>query len=500
MSTFANLIRGGLTFFTTLFVARVLGPEHYGNYAFLLGSFTAVRALLEMGTASAFYTFISKRPRAFAFYISYAIWQLIQFTLPFLVIAFIFPQTWLDAIWVGQEKDLILLAFSAIFLQQMIWPTLSQIGESNRLTQRVQTFNICISAGNLFLAVGAWALEMLTVSLLFWILLFQYLAVLIPAFKVFSVFKTEKEPLDIRAMLGEYLAYCLPLILVSWLGFAYEFTDRWLLQYFGGSEEQAFFMVGYRFAAIGLLTTTSMLNIFWKEIAEAQETQNLARLQTLYRRVSRFLYTISAIICGFLVPWSEAIASLILGSSYTAAASVIAVMFVFSAHASLGQVNGTFILASGKTKAHLVQGSIFMAISIPISYLVQAPHSAFIPGFHLGSLGMAWKALILNVAQVNFIAWWIAKQNGWKFDWAYQVVSLAGSLGLGWLSYELAMGINSMLALNIYLQTSIALVIYVVMIVAFIWLLPWLIGFSRNDIKNMTSKLIHSLKAKGQNL
>ena len=123
----------------------------------------------------------------------------------------------------------------------------------------------------------------------------------------------------------------------------------------------------------------------------------------------------SAVICGFLVPWSETIATLVLGPSYTAAAPVLAVMFIFSAHASLGQVNGTFILSSGKTKAHLVQGSIFFAVSIPISYLIQAPHDALIPGFKLASLGMAWKTLVLNIAQVNCVAWWIAKKNGCDF-------------------------------------------------------------------------------------
>ena len=103
ISVLVNLIRGGITFFTTLFIARILGPENYGGYAFLLGTFTALRSLLDMGTASAFYTFISKKPRPLAFYISYAIWQLIQFFLPFLIIAFVLPQPWLEAIWVGQE-------------------------------------------------------------------------------------------------------------------------------------------------------------------------------------------------------------------------------------------------------------------------------------------------------------------------------------------------------------------------------------------------------------
>ncbi len=117
ISAISNIIRGGITFFTTLIIARVLGPEDYGNYAYLMGSFIAMRSLLDMGTASAFFTFISKRPRPLAFYTSYAIWHLIQFFLPFIIIAFILPQAWLESICVCQERNLVLLACSALFFQ-----------------------------------------------------------------------------------------------------------------------------------------------------------------------------------------------------------------------------------------------------------------------------------------------------------------------------------------------------------------------------------------------
>ena len=202
-----------------------------------------MRSLLDMGTASAFFTFISKRPRHLAFYTSYAIWHLIQFFLPFIIIAFILPQAWLEAIWVGQERNLVLLAFSALFFQQLLWPTINYIGESKRLTSRVQTLNISISTANLGIVCGAWFLGKLTVQVLFWILLLQYLIALVSALEILNVFDVKRESLDIRAMLGEYFDYCLPLVIFSVLGFAYEFADRWLLQSFGGSEEQAFYMV-----------------------------------------------------------------------------------------------------------------------------------------------------------------------------------------------------------------------------------------------------------------
>ena len=92
VSVLANLLRGGLVFVTTIIIARVLGPEVYGDYAFLLGSFVATMSLLNMGSSNAFQTFISQKERGKLFVLSYAGWQLLQILLMLLVIGIILPE------------------------------------------------------------------------------------------------------------------------------------------------------------------------------------------------------------------------------------------------------------------------------------------------------------------------------------------------------------------------------------------------------------------------
>jgi O-antigen/teichoic acid export membrane protein len=488
LSAVGNLAQISLAFFSTLIIARVLGPENYGIFGFLAGSLVALKNVLDMGTGSAFYTFISKKSQPISFYILYALWQLIQFIFPFLIIAFILPQSWLETIWMGHERGLIILAFSAIFFQHLVWPTMSCIGDAKRMTKQVQILNVSISVFNLCLVSCASILEVLTVSFLFWVLLIQYLLASIISLNFFSVFKIQKGSLNVSRMLSDYYFYCLPLFLSTLVSFVFEFSDRWLLQSFGGSEEQAFYIVGYKFTAVGILATTSILKIFWKEIAEAYECQNSERIRVLYKRTSRFLYLITAIICGFMIPWSEQIILVTLGPSYSAGAAAISAMFLFSLHASLGQVNGVFLKSTNETKFLSVASIIFMGISIPISYFIQAPQNAWIPGFNLGALGMAWKMIVLNGIFVNSVSWWISKKHGWEFEWAYQVVGLVVALLLGWISYELIMVLNSILLINIYLQIGLALIIYGVTIPVAIWFLPWLTGYSQGDIRVLLLK------------
>ena len=61
----------------------------------------------------------------------------------------------------------------------------------------------------------------------------------------------------------EFKVYCAPLVLYTIVGFFYTFLDYWLLQYFGGSIEQGYYSVGYRFSAIVIIATTSVSNIFF---------------------------------------------------------------------------------------------------------------------------------------------------------------------------------------------------------------------------------------------
>ena len=488
VSVLANILRGGLVFITIIIIARVLGPADYGDYAFLLGSFVAIKGLLNMGVSSAFQTFISQKARGKMFVASYVAWQLAQFLLVIIIVSIILPDGWLDKIWLGHERNLVLLAFGAVFMQQQAWQTLVQIGESKRLTHRVQVLNIAIAGAHFLLVIGFWMGGLLSVHLVFGLTLFEYLVSLAVAYKVLSVSSLEGEPFDGRSVLAEYAEYCTPLILYSILGFGYQFADRWMLQNFGGAIEQGLYEVGFRFGAVSLLITASLLNIFWKEIAEAKENENWELMQKLYRKVSRFLFTVGAVLTGFLVPWSEEIIRIMLGASYMSGAPVLAIMLVHAVFNSVAQVNGSMLLASSKTGTHLILGSILMAISIPMAYFFLAPQDAWLPGLGLGSMGMALKMILFVVLYVNVISWWIARSHGWKFYWAYQVVALGGALSLGWLSFELVDILNGFLQMNLFFKSGLTFLIYCGFAGAMIWRMPWVAGASRQEIKAFTAQ------------
>ncbi len=479
VTVIANVLRALLTFATGLLIARGLGPEDYGRFTFLLGSFMAVRQLLDMGSSSAFFTFISQLPRSKPFFWYYIAWLTLQFVIPFFVIAVLFPISWVDLIWKGEERILILLAFAAVFFQHQAWQMAVQIGESQRLTHRIQAINITVAVVHCMIVGLYWWFEILNIYILFIIIFLEFFIAITVAYKILPIEFEKKSSTRLFNVLSEYKHYCLPLIPYAWISFAYEFADRWLLQHYGGSVQQAYYGISAQFASVSLIATTSMLRIFWKEIAEAHHQDNKERMAMLYRKVSRMLYMVGAILSGFLIPWTTEIIQLTLGAAYLGGTMVMAIMFLYPIHQSLGQINGTMFYATHQIRAQVTIGIIFMLSSIVVTYFMLATEDAPIPGLGLGSAGLALKMVIMQFVQVNAMAWWIARVNDWKFDWAYQIVALLLALFAGWSAYHLVV---SLLDIHFLGLVIISGMIYVLLIVIGIFVMPWIVGMSRDEL------------------
>lgn len=483
-------------FATGMLVARGMGPEHYGKMMFLLGTFIAVRQLLDVGSSTAFFTFLSQRQRSRRFVAWFSIWLGVQFLVPLLAVGLLFPTTWIELVWRGEQRSLVVMTFVAAYLQSTLWTVVMQMGESQRLTRMVQGVSATIAMFHLLLVAIAWWQEWLGIRLIFAAIAVEWaLAAWVIARQLqFSAVPDENE--TFMGVVKEFGRYCLPLIPYSWLGFAYEFADRWLLQNYGGSVQQAFYAVAFQFGAVVGIATTSILNVFWKEIAEAHHQGNKERVAILYRKVSRGLYFVAAAVAGFLIPWSEDILRLTLGPAYVGGAAALTIMFLYPLHQSMGQIGGTMLYATGRVRAQIVIGMLLMASSIVATYFVLAPAAAPIPGFGLGSTGLAGKMVIMQFLGVNVVALYLARSMQVSFDWIYQPVSGIGCLGAGWLAYVIPQWLFDVSA-HVWFGWLVSGFLYSVMVLAMIWLAPSLAGVSRYEILSVVRRFANVHRAVG---
>jgi O-antigen/teichoic acid export membrane protein len=447
-SVSANIARAAVSLIVGLLVARGLGPADYGNLAYLLGSFWAIRALLDMGASSAFYTFIAQRQRGRLYYFVYFGWLAFQFLFSAGLVVLLLPSAVVDRFWLGQERDMILLALLATFLQNQVWQAVVQMHEAVRKTARVQTAGLLIIVVHLLLIVlmlyGGW----LSIRTVLWAIVAEYLTVAVwlsrslrKSLAEASAGGAGSEKSSFKSVFFEYLGYCRPMVVIAVFTFCYEMADRWLLQRFGGASQQGFYQVASQLSTISLLATTSILNILWKEVAEACERGDHSRVIVLHQKTTRLLVLLAAVVSCFLAPWAEQLVDILLGNAYHAAWPVLFLMLFYPIHQTMGQINGTLFMATGRNSVYMKITVAGLLVSIPVSYLLIAPgNGALLPGLDLGAMGLAVKIVGMNILFVNIQSWVIARHYEMEFQWRYQVLFILTLLALAYAARFIGQG------------------------------------------------------------
>ena len=488
LSIFTNALKALLSFITGVILARGLGVEEYGVFAFLMSSFTASRLLLDMGTSSAFFTFISKFNRSKHFFRYYGAWLLFQFVISTFFILLVAPDSWVNSIWQGENKIRVILAFMAVFLQQTIWIAITHIGESQRLTLKVQKINISIAAFHLVAVVTMFMMDTLSIERVFIFVAIEFLLATIYSYYCFTIsYGGNNESL--KDIFKEYKVYCSPLIPFVWVSMLSVFTNTWLLQKYSGSIEQAYYAIAVQFSSVSFILITPVLNILWKEVSESYEQGNISQLHSIYSRTCRFLFLLPAIMVGMAVPWATEIINIVLGNEYSSAAPVMQLMFIYSIWQSLGAININTFYALELTTARAVIGITFALISLPFTYLMIAPADAVFPGSGLGAVGLALKMLCLQFISVNVYSWWVSRSMKWEFNWFYQIVVMFTCLGIGFSVY---FSMNSLMfeSLHLILRMMIAASLYVLLIAIIAYRKPFLLGMTKNDISKGRDMII----------
>lgn len=498
-----NLLRGVLSFGGGLLIARWLGPSSFGDMTFLLGTFVSLRSLLDMGSSTAFFTFLSQQPRSRRFVRRYYLWMAVQFAIPAFVIGQFLPHDWMASIWRGHARDMILLAFGAAFLQNSLWPAVQQAGESQRRTALVQGAGVVVVAVHVLVVALLWLNGALNVASIFGFTIAEYaIASWVVQRMLFASLTIEADPSDdsFSILVRRYAAYCLPFLPYTLVAFVQEFGDRWLLQRFGGGVQQAYYAIGAQFGAVALLATSSIVRVLWQEVAEAHARGDHEHAAALYKRVSRTLFMLGATIAGFLIPWSAVILRHLLGEPYVAGAGTLAIMLLYPIHQSMGQIGNTVLYATERVSLQAFTGVAMMLVGLVVSYFVLATRDAVVPGFGLQSSGLAIKMVLVQIVWVNIVAYLISRMWRTRFDWLYQPTSIAVCLSAGYLAHFVAtrpLGI----VVAVPVQLSIALLIHSASVVVLVYLLPWMAGFTRDELKRDVGHVIsymgRALRAKG---
>jgi O-antigen/teichoic acid export membrane protein len=496
----ANLLKSATALASNLIIARELAPEHYGEYAYLLVSFLSLKTLIDMGSSNAFYTFISKKERNKQFFTRYSYWLLVQLTLPIIIIILI-PNTVKLKIWVTSDYSLILFAFIASYMQQTIWNFIVSLGEAYRRTKSVQKLNICLAVVHLSLIIIFAYFEMLTIKVIYLLISIEFSLSLLYVYlfwpKNLNIRKSTEENKSFKHFLKEFWLFCGPLIPLLLVSSIYIFVERWLLQKYGGSTQQAFFAVGMQLSAITLIATTTVLKILWKEVAEAYEHGEYQRVELIYNKVTKWLFVLASAFSGYLIPWSNEFLNLLLGENYANGGGIFSVLLLYPIHQTLGQITTSMFYAQEKTKIYTKISIFFVIVNLVLSYIVLAPSSNFIPGMELKGAGLAVKLVLMQMVTVNVVIYTLHRINGWKYNLSHQVITLLSAIFIGFFAKYL---VTSLLELPIISELILSGIIFSILFVLLIYAKSeFFIMQSNRMLKYRINIVINKLIHKGNN-
>ncbi len=426
----SSAMRLGISVASMMTVARLLGPVDYGRLTFLAASMAAFRQCLDLGTSTAFFTLVSGNHRGPAFLRRYWSWLALQLVVGMLTVGLVLPQEVFASLWTGEGRVLVALALVATFTQGAVWNAASQLGEANRETARTHAIALAASATHLIAVIALWHWGILAIWTIFAATALEWGVASWAAARLYrrGPHLGGAPEGSTRDFIREFASICLPLVPYGILGFGSQFGERWMLQRWGGPEQQGLFGIAQQLSTVAFVTTGALTPLLWKEAAVFQEGGETKRATDLYASSSGFLFLASASLASMLIPWSGEILRAAAGQQYSGAVFTFTIMLLYPVHQSIGQAQGALFYATRRATMQVVLGSTTMLVGLVVSYALLAPDSMSVPGLGLAAAGLAYRLVAVQAVSVTVADWILLGRRRCLRRFGLQVVLMGAML------------------------------------------------------------------------
>lgn len=492
-----NVLGLPFTVGTQALIARLLGPLAYGSFSFLNNFFTYLVGFFDSGVSAGFYSKLSQRPgdRGLVRFV----WGMaaVITVLVLLAVGLVISLGASETVWPDQQAAFIWMAaawglltwYSQVISRTVDAYGLTVAGEVVRFQQKVLAFALV-----LLLVWAAW-------GRLAPIYFAQYVVLVFVCLAWAAVLRRHghtplpAEELGRQRIIDygrEFYAYSSPLIVLAIASLLSGVVGRWFLQRYAGSVQQGLFGLSAQIGALCFMVSSPMTTLFWREISRASGAEDLDQMRRLFRRTVMTLYVITAFLAVFVAFQAKNVTVLLGGAAFSAAAVPVAIMVFYPIHQTYGQLTGSFLLATGRTRLTRNLGVATMTVGLGLSWFVLAPSDE--GGMGLGAAGLAAKMVAEQLVGVNLQLWFITRVLGLSFGsflshQAYALAAMVAVAGLStWISGRYAGG-----ALVSLVSTG---VLYTGGVGALLFLFPSLMCMSREELSSRLSSAHGMLRAR----
>ena len=491
-----NLFSVLISSFITIIVPRILGPTLYGNFMFLNDHFRKIIGFLALGTPMGFFTKISKRRNEITllkFYIYFLI--LILFVSSFfLAIIYVFDYD--DQIYLKIGYQFVILSFTYSFFLFLI-DIFRQVNDAYGLTVVSEKYFLLQRVVGLLIILFFVYFQILDLKNYFFILIFISLGLLITWLLYLN--KSNIRPFSKKYIIDKILAkkyvlelylYSHPLFVKGVIVLIVGIGERWLLQFYGGSEQQGFYSYSFALASLIILFTTSITPVFTTDFSIAWEKSDFFEMRKLFNSLVHPLVFITAFLSFYVASNGTDIMILLGGKSYEGAGFSLVILALYPIHQTYGQLCGAVLYSSGKTDIVRNVSIPFQLIGLILVFYFISPNN--LGGLNLGSIGLAYKMILIQVIVVNIYLWYCTKILSLSFlqhlfkQFLILAILFLFSFGLKSLFQNFTKYIFLNLLFNGFL--------YFILTMIFIYFFPSIINLKQKDYLKFCHKLLNLKK------
>ena len=476
-----------------------LGVANYGNFHFLLKTFKSIQIFLTLSSNSAFFTYSSKNTKSTNASIVFFGWAIIQFIIILLIIFGSIIFGFKEKLFPDQF-NIYIIVIGILQWVNYVGSISIQFGETKAESVYVQKINLLSSLATTLINLILFLLNVLNLNTF---IIVNYIgSLIIISFNYYYFLIKRKQnyfdryqPEKIKETISYYVQFCAPLVVYGIFGFFSNIFDRWFLQITDGSVQQGYFSISFRWISIVMIFTTSVINIFWREVAYAYDNKDIELVKEIYFKSLKPIYFLSTFSAIFVFMNSEKLIRLFFNEEYYGAISVMKIMAFLPAFSAISQINSTFFYAVEKVKLHRNISIITMILGILLTYVLVAPTTLILSGFSLGSNGIAIKMIVISIILSTIQSFYILKMiKSTLSQWIqFQFLILLFFVSVGVLTNV----IIDIFILNAILSIISFVIIYTTISGGILFIKPQLAGLTNVEIlnyKNQFLKYFQNLK------
>ncbi|MBF0380677.1 MAG: lipopolysaccharide biosynthesis protein [Magnetococcales bacterium] len=423
-------------------VPRGLGPEAYGNFHFLTNFFNQVVSFLELGSSAAFYTKLSQRQKDHDLLTFYMLFMVVVLTVLFLFVIVSTATPAHNLLWPQQN---ILHIYYAALYGGMLWvgKICTKMGDAFGLTVKTEIISILQKLLGLLIVGSLFFSDLLTIETFF---IYHYIILTFLAVGqvwIITVAGRLVWPIVIPtgqklfAYLKEFYSYSHPLVILALVTMITGIFDRWILQTFAGSTEQGFYSIAFQIGSVCFIFGHAMTSLIQREFSITFAKKDIHQMAKLFRKYIPTLYFIGAYLSCFVIIHAEQVIILLGGEAYSGAIITTTIMVFYPIHMTYGQLSGSIFIATSQTSLYRNIGIVSVLVGLPVTFLLIAPMTHY--GLDLGSVGLAYKMVIMQFITVNVMLYYNTKLLKLSFlnYFFHQLGSVAALLILAFVTEQL---------------------------------------------------------------